>query len=406
MSNSSMTAPLAGLRVLDMTIFLSGPYCTQMLADLGAEVIHLESPQGDLSRGVPPNFVGEDSVYYLSINRSKRSVVADMKTPDGLDIARRLALASDIVIENNRPGVLDRLGLKVAELRRENPRLIWCALSGFGQDGPYRDKPAYDMIVQAMSGGMSMTGQPGGPPVRAGIPIGDIAAGMYSAVAILAALNRRHLTGEGDLIDVAMLDCQAAMLSYQGAYYLHSGKVPPRQGSGHDSIPTYRGFTGGDGQDFVICANTERNWQGLCKVIGRADLADDARFRTNRDRYQNRTELWALLEQGFKAKPAAEWVVALEAESVPVAVVNTLDQVAADPHIRHRGMVTELAAPDGRQARVMGNPMKFTDARLAAPTFPATLGENTAEVLRDVLGMSAADIAALAAKGAIKLPPA
>jgi CoA:oxalate CoA-transferase len=378
-------APLQGLRVLDMTIFLSGPYCTQMLADLGADIIKLESPQGDLSRGVPPHFVGDDSVYYLSINRNKSSIVVDLKTPEGLDIARRLALASDVIIENNRPGVLERLGLKVDDLRGENPRLIWCALSGFGQTGPYRDKPAYDMIVQALSGGMSITGEPNGPPVRAGIPIGDLAAGMYSAVAILAALNRRHLTGRGDFIDVGMLDCQVAMLSYQGAYHLHSGKVPSRQGSAHDSIPTYRGFTGADGMDFVICANTERNWQGLCKVLGRDDLVDDPRFLTNRERYKNRVALWALLEVGFKKRAAVEWVTLLEAQSVPVAIVNTLDRVVADPQVNHRGMILEVNAPDGRAARVMGNPIKFAEAVQTPAQFPPRLGEHTKMILEKML---------------------
>jgi crotonobetainyl-CoA:carnitine CoA-transferase CaiB-like acyl-CoA transferase len=378
-------APLQGLRVLDMTIFLSGPYCTQILADLGAEVTKLESPQGDLSRGVPPHFVGDDSVYYLSINRNKSSIVVDLKTPEGLAIARRLALASDVVIENNRPGVLDRLGLRADELRRENPRLIWCALSGFGQTGPYRDKPAYDMIVQALSGGMSMTGEPDGRPVRAGIPIGDIAAGMYSAVGILAALNRRHTTGRGDFIDIGMLDCQVAMLSYQGAYHLHSGKVPPRQGSGHDSIPTYRGFTGADGKDFVICANTERNWQALCKVLGREQLIDDPRFRTNRDRYENRFALWELLEHGFKAQPAEHWVTRLEQESVPVAIVNPLDRVATDPHVRERDMILEIMAPDGRTARVMGNPIKFVEAAPVSHRFPPRLGEHTQDVLDELM---------------------
>lgn len=379
--NLEAKPPLYGLRVLDMTIFLSGPYCTQILADMGAEVIKLESPQGDLSRGVPPHFVGGDSVYYHAINRTKRSVVLDLKTAEGLAKAKKLAVSCDIVIENNRPGVLDRLGFKAAELRAENPRLIWCSLSGFGQTGPYKDKPAYDMIVQALSGGMSMTGEPDGHPVRAGIPIGDIAAGMYSAIGILAALNRLHVTGKGEFIDISMLDCQVAMLSYQGAYYLHSGKIPTRQGSGHDSIPTYRGFIGGDGAELVICANTERNWQGLCKVLSLENLIDDDRYRTNKDRYENRIQLWEALEKAFKARPAAEWVGLLEAQSVPVATVNGLDLVAADPQVSHRGMIVELRTADGRAVRVTGNPIKFSDAPDVPPRFPPKLGEDTEYVL-------------------------
>src|SRR5580765_3839430 len=215
--------PLSGIRVLDLTQFLSGPYATQILADLGADIIKLEPPQGDPIRVVPPHFVGEDSVYYLCINRNKRGIAVDMKVGAGRDLVKRLALSCDIVMENFRPGVLARLGLSVEALRKEKPSLIWCSISGFGQDGPYRNKPAYDMIVQALSGGMSLTGETGGTPVRAGIPIGDLAAGLYASVATLAALNRRHQTGLGDTIDISMLDCQAAMLCYQAAYYMHSG---------------------------------------------------------------------------------------------------------------------------------------------------------------------------------------
>lgn len=373
--------PLHGVRVLDMTIFLSGPYCTQILADMGAEVIKLESPQGDLSRGVPPYFVGEDSLYYHSVNRTKKSVVLDLKTKEGLTTAKQLALTSDVIVENNRPGVLDRLGLKAEDLRAENPRLIWCSLSGFGQTGPYRDKPAYDMIVQALSGGMSMTGEPEGRPVRAGIPIGDICAGMYSAIAILAALHRRDVTGRGDMIDIGMLDCQVAMLSYQGAYHLHSGRVPSRQGSGHDSIPTYRGFSGGDGKDLVICANTEKNWRSLCDVLSLGELKSDPRFSDNHKRYENRVELWSLLEAAFSKRPAADWISLLEAESVPVAIVNTLDQVVSDPHVLHRGMILALKSEDGRAVRVVGNPIKFAEAPSAGAEFPPRLGEDNATVL-------------------------
>src|SRR5215813_7747167 len=394
---------LAGLRVLDMTQVLSGPYCTQILADLGADVIKLEPPAGDLARAMQPHFIGDDSVYFVSLNRNKRSLAVDLKTPEGVDLARRLIARCDVVVENNRPGVLDRLGLAAAALRAQNPRLVWCAISGFGQDGSYRDKPAYDMIVQALAGGMSLTGEPGGAPVRAGIPIGDIAAGMYAAIAILAALNRRHTTGQGETIDISMLDCHAAMLTYQAAYFLHAGQAPGRQGSGHDSIPVYRVFTGGDGNDFVICAITEANWRALCRVLGRR-LDADPRFATNRDRFHNRLALWAELERAFTARPAADWVALLGAESIPVAVVNPLAQVVADPQIEHRGMVQELAAADGRRARVMGNPIALADAPAAPARFPPRLGENSADVLCDVLGLSADEIKELMKSGALSSP--
>jgi CoA:oxalate CoA-transferase len=402
---TSGVSPLSGLRVIDLTQFLSGPYCTQMLADLGAEVIKVESPQGDLSRIIPPNFVGDDSVYYISVNRNKQSIAIDMKSPDGIGVVRGLILSSDVVVENFRPGVLDRLGIKSSVLRAERPNLIWCSISGFGQDGPYRDKPAYDMIVQALSGGMSLTGEPGRPASRAGVPIGDIAAGMYAASAIMAALYRRTSTTRGDLIDISMLDCQAALLSYQAAYYLHSGKVPSRQGNGHDSIPTYRAFVAGDGTEIVITANTERMWQGLCRVLGLPDLADNPKYKTNFERYENRVELWPILEAAFLQRGAAEWVNLLEKESIPVGVVNTLDRVMADPQINHRGMVMDMRASDGRQARVIGNPMNFADAKAQEELFPPSLGQDTIRVLRDVLNISESGIADLLKSGAVTTPP-
>ena len=402
----SSAPPLSGLRVIDITQFLSGPYCTQMLADLGAEVIKIESPQGDLSRVIPPNFIGSDSLYYMSINRNKQSVTVDMKSPDGIKVVRELILQSDIVVENLRPGVLDRLGIKSGELRQQRPELIWCSISGFGQDGPYRDKPAYDMIVQALSGGMSLTGEPGRPAVRAGIPLGDIAAGMYAASAIMAALYRRTTTSRGDTIDISMLDCQAAMLSYQAAYYLHSGKVPGPQGHGHDSIPTYRAFVTGDGSAIVITANTERMWQGLCRVLGLPELVDNPKFKTNFERYEHRAELWPLLEAAFLKRAAGDWVPLLERESIPVGVVNTLDRVMSDPQITHRNMVLDINAADGRRVRVMGDPMKFTEVKPGVNTFPPALGEDTVRVLRDVLKMTDTGIADLIKSGAVKTAPA
>lgn len=391
----SSSPPLTGIRVLDMTQFLSGPFSTQILADLGAEVIKLEAPQGDLARHIPPHFVEKDSVYYLSINRGKQSIVADMKTPEGIALVRKLAMVSDIVIENYRPGVLERLGLSASALRKEKPDLIWCSISGFGQDGPYRDKPAYDMIVQALSGGMSLTGEVGGHPVRAGIPIGDLCAGMYATIATLAALHRKKETGCGEYIDISMLDCQAAMLCYQGAFYLHSGKVPGRQGRGHDGIATYRAYTAQDDVNVVVTANTERMWAGLCRVLGHPELPDDPRFKTGQLRHDNRIELWSILEKAFLQRPADEWVPLLEKEEIPVGVVNTLDRVMADPQIKARNMVMDLTASDGRKIRVMGNPIHFEEAAPGEPVYPPAAGENSADVLSSVLGLNADEIAGL-----------
>jgi CoA:oxalate CoA-transferase len=395
-------APLSGTTVLDMTQFLSGPYCTQILADLGATVIKIESPQGDLSRTIPPHFVGDDSVYFLSTNRNKKSVVADMKVPEGLELVRRLVLSSDVVVENFRPGVLERLGLRCIDLRLRKPSLVWCSISGFGQDGPYKAKPAYDMIVQALSGAMSLTGEPGRPAVRAGIPIGDLSAGLYASTAILAALHRRTLTGRGDSIDISMLDCQAAMLSYQGAYYLHSGNVPPRQGTSHDSIPTYRSFRCGDGTEVVVTANTERMWQSLCRVVGLEQLIDDPLFETSRQRFLNRNALSPLLDQAFLRRDANDWVPLLEEEGIPVGIVNTLDRVMKDAQIRHRGMVMNLASEDGREAEVMGNPIVFGEAGRPRAVFPPTLGQDTEDTVRTALGVSREEFDELVRVGAVK----
>ena len=396
--------PLAGVRVLDLTQFLAGPFATQILGDLGAEVIKLEAPSGDWSRSLPPHFVGPDSAYYLSVNRNKKSVVADMKSADGLALVKRLAGASDIVMENFRPGVLDRLGLVYEELAAEHEGLIWCSISGFGQDGPDRDRPAYDMIVQALSGGMSMTGVPGEPAVRAGIPIGDLCAGMYGAIGVLAALEARRRTGKGRLVDVAMLDCQVAMLCYQAAYFLHSGSEPGRQGRGHASIPTYRSFDAGNDTELVITANTERMWRALCGVLGRAELADDPRFATNDDRYANRFELWPLLEAAFREKDADAWVPLLLEAGIPVGRVNTLEAALSNPQIVHRDMVLALTARDGRQVRVAGNPIKFADDEPPEAGFPPLLGENTRDVLADVLGLDEEEIAAALAAGIVGEP--
>lgn len=393
--------PLTGIRVLDFTQFLSGPFCTQMLGDLGAEIIKLESPEGDLARHIPPYFVGGDSVYYLSINRNKQSLALDLKHPEGQAIARALCQASDIVIENFRPGIMDRLGLSAAAARAEKPGLIWCAISGFGQDGPYRDKPAYDMIVQALSGGMSLTGEPGRCAVRAGIPLGDLAAGMYASSAILAALHRRNATGIGDFIDISMLDCQAAMLCYQAAYHLHSGQVPDRQGSGHDAIPTYRGFTALGGTELVICANTERMWRNLCAVLGVAELVEDARFLTNRLRQENRRELWPILETAFGKRTATEWIPLLDAASVPAAQVSDLAAVMNDPQILHRGMVQGLKAEDGRDIRVMADPMRFAVAPRRGGEFPPQLGQDGENLLRRILGLSTKKIKTLHDSGVV-----
>lgn len=376
--------PLHGVRVLDLTQFLSGPFGTMIMGDLGADVVKVEPPGGELSRTIPPHFVGDDSTYYLSTNRNKRSVVADLKTKEGVALVRELALAADVVVENYRPGVLQRLGISYEALSKEKPSLVWCSISGFGQEGPWRDWPAYDMVVQALSGGMSLTGEPDGDPVRAGIPVADLSAGMFAVIGIVSALCDRARTGAGRWVDVAMLDCQLSMLSYQAAYYLHSGKVPRPQGSGHDSIPTYRSFAAGDGHRIVITANTEKMWRELVKVLDRAELADDTRFATNRDRYTNREALWPQLEAAFLSRPAREWMERLIEAGVPAGVVNTLDDALINPHVQAREMVLSLnqeSSALGATIRVAGNPVKFVGESCATPLrYPPTLGQHDQEV--------------------------
>ena len=394
---------LSHIKVLDITTFLSGPYATQVLGDLGADVIKIEQIAGDDTRKLPPNFIDGDSAYFHSINRNKKSVAVNLRDKAGQDLVRRLAGQCDVLIENMRPGGLAKYGLGWEVLSKEFPRLIYASISGFGQNGPYRDQPAYDMVVQALSGGMSLTGEPDGRPVRSGIPIGDLAAGLYSVIGITSALEARHRTGKGQYIDVSMLDCQVAMLCYQAAYFLASNKVPGPQGRAHDSIPTYRSFTAGDGLDFVICANTDRMWRSLCEVVGRLDLRDDARLATREGRYDNRNEIWAALEAAFKARHADAWVEALRQAEVPVGVVNPLDRSLTDPQVLARGMVLELENTSGTHVKVAGNPLKMSDNPHDAHTFPPKLGQDTRDVLAAQLGLGTTDIDALAKAGVVRL---
>lgn len=400
------TGPLAGVRVCDFTQFLAGPYATQILGDLGATVFKIESPQGDLTRALPPHFVGDDSAYYLHVNRNKHSIVLNLKDPEAQRIARDLAVSCDVVLENFRPGVMQRFGLDYDRLSRENPGLIMGAISGFGQDGPYRDRPAYDMIVQAMAGTMSLTGERDGASVRAGVPIADLAAGLYAVIGVLAALEQRRRTGEGTYVDVAMLDAQLSLLSYQAAYHLLSGVVPPRQGSGHDSIPTYRSFTAGDGIEVVVTANTDRMWVDMCKAIGLPELPDDPRFATAGDRWTHRDALWQRLEDAFRRHSADDVVALLRERSVPAAVVNELDRALHDPHVEHRGMVVDLDDGHGHRIPVIGDPIRMTSHDpVHEHRYPPPLGADTRAVLERELGLSGETLDRLVETGAVGPAP-
>lgn len=394
--------PLADITVLDLTSFLSGPFGTQILADLGANVIKVEPPSGDSSRIIPPHFVGSDSAYFLANNRGKRSVSIDLKTPEGVELATELARRCDVVVENFRPGVCERLGLDPDRLLDENPRLVWASISGFGLDSPWRDRPAYDIIVQALAGVMSVTGEESGPPVRLGVPLGDLAAGMYAVIGVLGALADRDDRERGRRVDVAMLDCQLAMLNYLAAYSMIGGETPDRQGRGHRSIPTYRAFKGSDGREFVIAANTERMWRDLCEVIGQNGLLEDPRFLENADRLEHQDELWEILEEAFTGKPAGEWVELLATRSVPAGLIKSVPEALDDADRSPRRMVLELHHPDGEdRPRVVGNPIKISGDRLPPPTYPPGLGADTSDVLKEMLGTSDDEIAALKARGVV-----
>ncbi|MDB5730970.1 MAG: hypothetical protein JWQ03_865 [Variovorax sp.] len=402
-SPASRPQPLAGYRIVDLTTFLSGPFCTQILADLGAEVVKIEAPEGDSSRAIPPHFIADDSAYYLGINRNKQSVAVDMKKPEGLALVKRLIGEADVVVENYRPGVAARIGLDIASFRAQDPSLIWASVSGFGQTGPWRDKPAYDMIVQALSGVMSITGEPDRPSVRLGIPAGDMVAGMYAAIAINAALvdRERSSTREGRVIDVSMLDCQLAMLSYQSTYALVAGTTPRPQGARHDSIPTYRSFVGSDGRELVVTANTERMWKGLCEALGVFGLVSDERFATGGQRLKNRDALWALLEEAFLSRSAADWIEPLQANGVPVALIKSVPEALQDARESGRGMVLPLAGKQGEHIEVVGNPIRFVGEAEREASYPPRLGEDAQAVLDQWLRVSKDEVGALIERGVL-----
>lgn len=396
--------PLTGIRVLDFTTFLSGPSATQLLADLGADIVKIEPAVGDSSRSIPPHFLGDDSAYYLANNRNKRSVALDLKRPEGLDVALRLIAVSDVVIENFRPGVFARLGIDKHAVTAERPDLVWASISGFGQFGPHHQRPAYDMIVQAMSGVMSLTGHPDQPAARLGVPAGDVVAGMYAVIGVLSALVSRADTGSGRIIDVSMLDSQLGQLSYQSVYAMMSGRAPGRQGAGHDSIPTYRSFRGSDGAEFVVTANTQAMWERLCAAVGEPSLPEDPRFRDQATRLQHKDELWDILEKVFAQQPADEWVSRLIGHQVPCAPIRDVAEALDDARGAGRGMVVELT--DGSHSfEGVATPILFENTETPPLRYPPRLGEQTREVLEELLSLTPAECDRLAQSGAV-FPPA
>jgi len=379
----------AGVRVLDLSRMLAGPYGSMLMADLGAEVIKIEEPDGgDPMRRMGPPFLPDgESAYFLSINRNKKSVALDLTQPAGRDVFMDLVRVADVVWDNFRPGILERLGCDHARLRAINKRLICCSISAFGQEGPYRDWPAFDLALQAMGGGMSITGEEGRAPVRMGLPIGDLAGGMFGAFAVAGALFRRERTGEGALVDLSLLDCQVSLLTYLAQYFWTDGKVPGPMGSGHSSVVPYQALPAADGH-LVVAVFAEKFWGAFCDAIDRSDLSRDARFDTNARRVAHRDALIPVLEALFRTRPAHEWLERLHAHGVPAAPINRLDQVLGDPQVRQREMVVTMEHPRHGRLATLGGPVKV-DGQLRAEVTPAPrLGEHTNTVLTELLGYS------------------
>ena len=407
-----MTRILDGIRVLDLTRVLAGPWATQNLADFGADVIKVERPgQGDDTRSWGPPFLRDregrdtrDAAYYLACNRGKRSITLDIASAEGREIARRLALASDVLVENFKVGDLKRYGLDYATLAAGNPRLVYCSITGFGQDGPYRDRPGYDFMVQGLGGLMSVTGErdalPGGGPQKVGVAVSDLFTGMYATSAILAALLHRHASGKGQYIDLALLDVQVATLANLSSAYFASGEVPRRMGNAHQAIVPYHVFRAAD-EFLIVAVGNDSQFAKFCEVIGEGGWPRDERFATNPARVRHRDLLVGLIGERLKERAARDWLASLAAAGVPSGPINDLAQVFADSQVRHRGMEVRAPHAAAGEVRMVASPVKFSETPITYGVAPPRLGEHTQAVLEGVLGLAPAEIEALRAKGVI-----
>jgi crotonobetainyl-CoA:carnitine CoA-transferase CaiB-like acyl-CoA transferase len=401
-----MTGPLQGLKVLDLSRVLAGPWASQMLADLGADVTKLERPgAGDDTRGWGPPFLADtagnvvDAAYFLAANRGKRSLALDLSRPEGQAVVRRLALAADVVIENFKQGDLERYGLDYASLAAVKPGLVYCSITGFGQDGPHKHRPGYDFMIQGMAGFMSVTGEAGGEPLRAGVAVADLTTGIYSVVAILAALRHRDATGEGQHIDMALFDVSLGWLANQAQNYLVSGEVPGRVGNTHPNLVPYQLFRTAT-KPIIVAVGNDRQFASFAATLGHAEWADDPRFRRNRDRIANRPAMVDLIADVLTGQPAEHWLVAIEAAGVPVGPVNDLAQAFADPQVAARGLLVEVEHPLAGPIATVAQPMKFSATPLEYRLPPPLLGEHSRSVLADA-GFDAGEIAALEAAGVV-----
>jgi crotonobetainyl-CoA:carnitine CoA-transferase CaiB-like acyl-CoA transferase len=405
-----MSGPLTGLRIFDLTRILAGPMCTQILGDLGADVIKIERPgQGDDTRKWGPPFVkdkdGKDtteSAYYLGINRNKRSVTLDVSKPEGYDVAKRLIARCDIFIENFKVGDMAKYRLNYEELKFEFPKLIYCSITGFGQTGPYAPRAGYDFLAQGMGGIMSITGHPDGEPTKVGVAVTDIVTGIFTSTAILAALHHRTVTGVGQYIDMSLLDSQVGWLANAGMQYLVSGKAPGRLGNEHPSIVPYSVVKSADGF-FILAVGNDSQFQKFCQFAGKPEWAADERFKTNPARVANRVECYRLVNGVTESKPTSYWMEGLEKLGVPVGPVNDLAQVFNDPHVLARGMKVTMPYPPAGSGSIdlIGNPIKLSESPVDYHRPPPTCGQHTDEVLKELLFMEDKEIAELRAKGIV-----
>ncbi len=400
--NEGKTSALQGIRIIDLTGMLAGPFGSMLLGDLGAEIIKVEPLDGDETRTVPPYFYGEDSAYFWAINRNKKSLAINLKSAEGLEVFYQLVARSDVVYDNFRPGVLTRLKIDYDSLKPHNPKVICCSISTYGYSGPYRDRPGYDLIVQAMSGGMSITGEPGGPPVRAGVPIGDLMGGVLGVQGILAAYIARERTGRGQRIEVSLLDGQILLLTYIAQFFFHSGEIPKPIGSGHQSAVVYQALKTKD-IHIVVVAHRDHFWVSFCKVLGKTEWIQDARFNNRAARLANKEILIPMIESILQTRNGDEWLEELYRAGVPAGPINTLDRILNDPQIFAREMIVEMEGPGKERIRTIGNPLKMEETPVKSFSRPPRLGENTIEILTNILGYSFDKIESLSQKGIIKI---
>ena len=398
---STDDAPLSGLTVLDFTRVLSGPYCTMLLADMGARVIKLEQPgRGDDTRAWGPPFVNGESAYFLSINRNKESLTLDLKSAAARPVLDSLLERADVLVENFRPGTMERLGLSYELLAERYPRLVYCSISGFGQTGPRSAEPGYDAVIQGEAGLMSITGDATGPPFRLGVAIADIVSGMFAAQGIAMALLARVRTGRGQRVDIGMLDATAALLTYQAGIYFATGSTPGRMGNRHPTIVPYETFQASDG-DFVIAVGNDEQWRRFCRIAGLESIASDERFATNRARVVHYQELRPLLAERLRTRRRQDWVRELKSAGVPCGSVRSVGEVLQDSQLDARHMVETIDHVSAGAIRVLGVPIKLSDTPGAVRTAPPALGQHTDRILREDCGLTAEDIDVLRASKTI-----